>query len=91
MSERYNIEELKKAGHQPCDYVDRVQGTNWQEWKCPKCNTVYSSCDRAYCPDCIEPMQERKDRLEKLKERKAETEKLITYLDDEIGVLEALV
>jgi hypothetical protein len=36
-------------------------------------------------------MQERKDRLVKLKERKAETEKLIEYLDGEIGVLETLV
>jgi hypothetical protein len=36
-------------------------------------------------------MQERKERLEKLKKRRAEAEKLITYLDGEIGVLETLV
>ncbi len=87
----WDLQELKKSGHQPCKYLDHVQGTNWQEWECPQCHEKYSSCDQAYCPNCIEPMQDRKERLAKLKKRKEETDKLLEYLNGEIELLETLV
>lgn len=33
----------------PCEYIDHVQGTNVDEWRCPACKEVYTSVRRAYC------------------------------------------
>ena len=34
----------------PCDYIDHIQGTNAEEWRCPECHEVYTSAGfKPYC------------------------------------------
>jgi len=63
-------EDLKKDGHQPCKYIDHIQGTNQNEWKCPLCKEIYVSVDPAYCEDCLESIIFIKERIETYKKKK---------------------
>lgn len=88
---RIDSEALKKAGHQPCRFVDHEPGTNWQNWICPICGQRYTGVNRPYCEDCKEPKENMEARLLKTKKQEASTHSSLENLREDIALLEALV
>lgn len=85
-----NPNDLRLKGHQPCNYLDHIQGTDCADWQCPQCKEKYCCSKQAYCPDCMEPLENMERRLTTLRARKIEREKSLEYIIEEIEILENL-
>jgi uncharacterized Zn finger protein (UPF0148 family) len=64
-----DVDWLERTGHQPCRYIDHIQGTNIDEYECPVCKEVYTSSNgRAFCFHCYESKSDAEARIKKYQE-----------------------